>query len=70
MERVEGFRDAAGESAISLRLGFGTPPPAAVDVLGFWIVPLGLIAGPMLIALTTRFALWCARQARAIRRLP
>jgi hypothetical protein len=46
----------------SLRKGFGVSPPASLDVLGWWIVPVGLVAGCGLLILTTRFALWCARQ--------
>src|SRR5436190_405483 len=46
------YRDAAGDLAVSLRLGFGTPPAGAVDVTGWWIVPLGLVAGSLLITLT------------------
>lgn len=48
----------------SLRLGFGSPPPGAHEVLGRWLVPIGLIVGTGLIMLTTRFALWCSRQYR------
>jgi len=55
---------------VSLRLGFGTPPPGSTDVLGWWIVPIGLIAGAVLVALTTRFALVCVRQYRKSRQLP
>ena len=55
---------------VSLRLGFGTPPPGSVDLLGWWIVPIGLIVGVAAIALTTRFALVCVRAYRASRRLP
>jgi len=53
---------------ISIRLGFGTPPPAATDIAGWWIVPIGLIVGTVMIALTTRYALWCVRRARVMPR--
>jgi hypothetical protein len=55
--------DGAGDSEISVRLGFGSIP-AGRELLGWWIVPLGLIAGFGLVMLTTRFAVWCARRYR------
>src|SRR5271169_3499875 len=55
--------DGAGDSEISVRLGFGGIP-AGREVLGWWIVPLGLVAGCGLVMLTTRFAVWCARRNR------
>lgn len=58
----------AGEHAISLRMGFHGAPAGAHEVLGWWIVPLGLLAGCGLLVLTTRFALWCTRQCRRLRR--
>lgn len=61
------YPDAAG-TAISLRLGFGVPPPGAVDVTGWWIVPSGLILGTVIISLTTRYALWFVRRARVMPR--
>jgi hypothetical protein len=62
--------NGAGASEISLHLGFANPPASAHEVLGWWIVPLGLIGGAALIMLTTRLALWCARQFRRSRALP
>jgi hypothetical protein len=57
-----------GEGAtISLRLGFGSPPLDGTDVLGWWIVPIGLVVGSGLVMLTTRFALWCVRRYRRSR---
>jgi hypothetical protein len=63
------LHDATGDPEFSFRLGFGTVP-AGRDLLGWWIVPLGLLAGCALVTLTTRFALWCARQYRRSRALP
>jgi hypothetical protein len=63
-------RDNTGDLAISLSLGFGTVPRVGRDVLGWWIVPIGLLAGCGLMMLTTRFALWCARQYRRAHALP
>lgn len=63
-------RDMTGDLSISLGLGFGSAPAGAKDVLGWWIVPLGLLVGCGLVMLTTRFAAWCARQYRRSRKLP
>jgi hypothetical protein len=56
-----------GNSEISLRLGFGSPPPDGRDLLGWWIVPIGLLLGCGLVMLTTRFGLWCLRRFRQSR---
>jgi|SRR5580692_6537006 uncharacterized membrane protein len=61
--------DGAGDVEMSLRLGFGSIP-AGREVLGWWIVPIGLIAGCGLVMLTTRCALWCARRYRSPSVLP
>jgi hypothetical protein len=55
---------------ISLRLGFGSAPTGGKEVLGWWIVPLGLLVGCGLVMLTTRFGLWCVRQYRKSRVFP
>lgn len=54
----------------SLRLGFVGPPGAGREVLGWWIVPLGLLLGCALLVLTTRCALWAVRQYRQSQVLP
>ena len=58
------------DSSLSLRLGFGSAPSNGREVLGWWIVPLGLVLGCGLIMLTTRFGLWCVRRYRKTRALP
>jgi len=63
------LHDATGDSEFSFRMGFGTVP-AGRDLLGWWIVPLGLLAGCALVTVTTRLALWCARQYRKSGVLP
>jgi hypothetical protein len=60
----------ADDFNISIRLGFGSAPWAGREVLGWWIIPIGLAAGCALVMLTTRFAIWCARQYRKSRVLP
>ncbi len=63
--------DGSGDFEISLRLGLSSAPPAGGhEMLGWWIVPIGLVAGCGLVMLTTRFALWCVRQYRRSRALP
>ena len=57
-------------TTISLRLGFGTPPTDGRDVLGWWIVPIGLVLGCGLVMLTTRYALWWVRRHRNSHMLP
>jgi len=59
-----------GEDSVSLRLGFGSAPTDGRDVLGWWIVPIGLVVGCGLVMLTTRFALWCVRHYRHSRIVP
>lgn len=63
-------RGRAGDLSFSLRMGFGYPPVAGREVLGWWIVPIGLLAGCLLLTLTTRFGLWCVRFYRNSRALP
>ena len=38
--------------------------PAARDVLGWWLVPIGLVGGPALVIATTRVLRWTLRFAR------
>ncbi|MGC2018632.1 MAG: hypothetical protein WA657_22565 [Candidatus Acidiferrales bacterium] len=63
-------RDSTGDLIFSLRLGFGTVLPGGKDVLGWWIVPIGLLVGCGLIMLTTRVAVWCVRRCRKPSVLP
>jgi uncharacterized membrane protein len=63
--------DSAGDVEISVRMGFGTAPSNGHELLGWWIVPLGILLGCGLIVLMTRLALWCVsmyRRARPLRR--
>ncbi|HKV80581.1 MAG TPA: DUF1700 domain-containing protein [Candidatus Sulfotelmatobacter sp.] len=63
-------RDAAGDLSLSLHMGFGYAPVGGREVLGWWIVPIGLPLGCLLVILTTRFGVWCARLYRKSRELP
>lgn len=58
------WRLAGDLDAYSLRLGFGDVPAGARELLGWWIVPLGLLIGGGLSLLTTQFALWSVRSYR------
>lgn len=58
------WRLADPPDTYSLRLGFGPVPVGGTELLGWWMVPLGLLVGGGLCFLTTQFALWCARQYR------
>ena len=49
---------------ISIRLGFGSVPSGGRDLLGWWIVPIGVAAGFGLFFLTARFGLWSIRRLR------
>lgn len=51
----------------SVRMGFGSAPAGGHDVLGMWIVPIGLAVGGGLVLLTTQIAIWCARWYRRSR---
>jgi hypothetical protein len=46
---------------LSLRLGFGAAPPDGAELLGWSIVPLGLLTGISLLFLTARFGLRAVR---------
>jgi hypothetical protein len=61
--RVGLFR--LGEDEISLHLGLSAPPPAhGQELLGWWIVPLGLLLGAAAFRLTVGFARWAIRRFR------
>ncbi|MGB2603382.1 MAG: hypothetical protein WBC78_07295, partial [Candidatus Sulfotelmatobacter sp.] len=62
--------DSPGVTRLSLRMGFGSPPLGGRELLGWWIVPAGLVVGCGLVMLTTRLALWCAREYRKSVALP
>jgi len=52
--------------SLSLHLGFGSPGsvPQGEELLGFWIIPIGLLAGGMCAWLTHSIARWCVRSLR------
>jgi hypothetical protein len=55
--------------SVSLHLGLASgPPPVGQELLGWWIVPLGLLVGVGGVWLTTRFGRWCIRRFRRTRR--
>jgi hypothetical protein len=58
------FQTGVGDVEYSVHLGFAGPPAGGRELLGWWIIPLGLALGGGLILLTSRFALWFARRFR------
>lgn len=56
--------DAGDPYSYSIRLGFGSVPGGSKDVLGWWIVPIGLAIGFALFFLTARLGLWSIRRLR------
>lgn len=52
-----------GADTYSLRLGFGEPPVGR-ELLGWWIVPIGLLAGAGCLWLTTWLGRWAIRRLR------
>jgi len=65
--RVGLWRLADADRSLSLHLGLGAPP-AGTELLGWWMVPVGLAAGAALFLLTSWFGLARLRALR--RRLP
>jgi hypothetical protein len=61
------YPGGAGDTEFSFRLGFGTAPLGGKDLLGWWIVPIGWIAGAGLVMLTSYFAVWFVKQYRKSR---
>jgi len=56
--------DQPGNLELSLRMGFGPMPAHGHELLGWWIVPLGVGIGCGLVMATTQLALWCVRMYR------
>lgn len=55
----------ATEDGFSLHIGLGGgPAEQGVELLGWWIVPLGLAAGAGCFWLTMRYGRWCIRRFR------
>ena len=54
--------DPADAYSFSLRLGFGPPPANGRELLGWWIVPIGLAFSMGLVLLTFHFGLWSIRR--------
>jgi len=61
------LRDGAGDLELSVRMGFGAAPSNGHELLGWWIVPLGIVVGCGLVILTTRFSIGCVRRYRQSR---
>jgi hypothetical protein len=59
----------AADLSLSLRLGFGPAPAYGRELLGWWIIPIGLVLGMGLVFLTFNFGLWSIRKFWRPRRL-
>lgn len=64
---VWALRDGTGDAGWSLRMGFGRAPGNGHELLGWWIVPLGIVIGCGSLILTTRFSIRCVRMYRRSR---
>lgn len=51
-------------------IGTLSDSPGAHEVLGWWLVPLGIVGGALAVILTTRFLRWALRFARFRRSVP
>lgn len=51
-----------GEDSYSLRMGLSSAPPSGTELLGWWIIPLGLSIGVGLFLFTSQFGLWSLRK--------
>jgi hypothetical protein len=58
------FHDETGDLNLSFRLGSANPPAGAHELLGWWIVPIGVLVALGLVLSTSRLAQWCARKVR------
>ena len=58
------FHDQSGDLNLSFRLGSVNPPAGAHELLGWWVVPIGVLVALGLLLSTSRLALWCARKFR------
>jgi len=73
IEKILSPRDVGlwyGPGTVSLpRLTVDGPgPPGTHELLGWWLVPAGLLAGALLYFLTRNFGLWWIRRSRGTRR--
>jgi hypothetical protein len=49
------------DTVLSLRLGFGSAPVNGRELLGWWIIPLGLILAMGMVLVNLHFGLWSIR---------
>jgi len=58
-----------GDYQLSLHMGFAAPPDGGRELLGWWIIPFGLVVGLGLFFLTLRLDHWSIGQFRRSRAL-
>lgn len=56
--------ESNGSLSLNIDLGMDSSTPGGKELLGWWIIPIGLFLGYGLFVWTTRFALWSVRQYR------
>lgn len=56
-----------GEDTFSLVITPSGAPPSGAELLGWWIMPLGLLAGVGLFLVTARFGFWSLRRFHRMR---
>jgi uncharacterized membrane protein len=56
------WKTVNADSTWSLGLGFSNHPGTGQDLLGWWLLPLGLLLGSGILFLTFRFGLWSIRR--------
>jgi len=60
---MEFYPDGSPKSASAgFGSGYSYQPPPGREVLGWWLVPAGLVLGAALLFLTFRFGTWCIRK--------
>jgi uncharacterized membrane protein len=60
------LHDGTGDLVLSFRLGSTSAPAGAHELLGWWILPIGLLVAFGLVVSTSHLALWCAKRFRRL----
>lgn len=60
------LHDETGDLVLSFRLGSTSAPDGAHELLGWWILPIGLLVAFGLVVSTSHLALWCAKHFRRL----
>jgi hypothetical protein len=60
--RATGFWKNTHPDGLTFSFSSGQTPPQGKELLGWWLVPLGLVVGTVLLVLTFRLGIWCIRK--------